>query len=431
MQTIVLYAPQFGNRLRYVAHWIFVQRWGVRYAVVDHLEDAPPGAVVYGAQKDGCFCIPDSGLLAEAGCRPHVPDAVEWGGVPLLYPGGGMAYHLPGDLFAAVFYLLSRYEEHLPFSPDKHGRYPPEQSILYKMGVLQRPLVDEWLELLRQQLAEVCGITIPAPQYSFLPTYDIDIAFHTLHKGAMRTLGALAQAALNVRMGEVGMRLKVLSGTLEDPFDSFGFMEGLHSGAGTRPLFFMLSALHTGPFDKNIHPQHPAMAAVTQRIARYADVGLHPSYNHAHGEVLQQEKQVLQGVLGIHLGQSRQHYIRFQVRDTPPILLAAGIRDDYSMGYGSKLGFRAGTGSPFMWYDFSREAEGALKLHPFCFMDTTAHYEEGMTVAQAFQCLADMNAHLRRTGSKMVTIFHNFSLGTAPEWDGWARAYAGFLNGMQ
>jgi hypothetical protein len=43
---------------------------------------------------------------------------------------------LPFDPLAATFYLVSRYEEYLPFIPDEHGRFPAKQSFAFSNGFL-------------------------------------------------------------------------------------------------------------------------------------------------------------------------------------------------------------------------------------------------------------------------------------------------------
>ena len=97
------------------------------------------------------------------------------------------------------------------------------------------------------------------------------------------------------------------------------------------------------------------------------------------------------------------------------------------MGYGSKSGFRAGTGCSFLWYDLSLERPAPLRIHPFCFMDTTAHYDEGLTSEQAFLKLDSYANILQQTNSRLVTVFHNFSLGTDKEWKGWRELYEKFI----
>jgi hypothetical protein len=97
------------------------------------------------------------------------------------------------------------------------------------------------------------------------------------------------------------------------------------------------------------------------------------------------------------------------------------------MGYGSHLGFRAGTGSSFLWFDLESNQVTGLRVHPFCFMDTTAHYEHGYSPERAFAELNAMNNILMQTGSTLVSIFHNFSLGTVREWAGWQQEYERFM----
>jgi hypothetical protein len=96
------------------------------------------------------------------------------------------------------------------------------------------------------------------------------------------------------------------------------------------------------------------------------------------------------------------------------------------MGYGSRLGFRAGTGRSFCWYDLAAEQATALRVHPFCFMDSTARFEEGLTAETAFQNLEDMKHILQKTGSRLITVFHNFSLGRDGAWKDWRAYYQAF-----
>ena len=43
---------------------------------------------------------------------------------------------IPFDIFAATFYLLSRYEEYLPHVKDNYGRFMAEESLAFKNGFL-------------------------------------------------------------------------------------------------------------------------------------------------------------------------------------------------------------------------------------------------------------------------------------------------------
>src|SRR6202171_1492397 len=81
---------------------------------------------------------------------------------------------------------------------------------------------------------------------------------------------------------------------------------------------------------------------------------------------------------------SRQHYIRMTLPQTYRKLIDVGIEKDFSMGYGSSNGFRASIASSFYWYDLKAEKKTVLMLFPFCFMDATSFYENGLTPKAAF-----------------------------------------------
>jgi hypothetical protein len=192
-------------------------------------------------------------------------------------------------------------------------------------------------------------------------------------------------------------------------------------------LYFVLAAAKTTAFDKNIHPKHPAMMRVIKNLAKEGIIGIHPSYYSHHNDTLSREKTMLEFVSGRSTHISRQHYIKVKLPDTYRLLINNKIIDDYSMGYGSHLGFRAGTGSSFLWFDVEKDIATQLRVHPFCFMDTTAHYEVKLSISEAFERLEAMSKVLEKTGSTLITVFHNFSLGTSSEWKGWRQAYEIFL----
>ncbi len=137
---------------------------------------------------------------------------------------------------------------------------------------------------------------------------------------------------------------------------------------------------------------------VIKNVAKDGTVGIHPSYYSDDGEKLIKEKKAVEHISGKHINISRQHYIRLRLPATYRMLIKNEIADDYSMGYGSHLGFRAGTGNSFPWYDLEQETTTPLRVHPFCFMDTTAHFEAKLSAMEAFERLNAMSKILERDG---------------------------------
>lgn len=438
MDTIVVYSQYQSSRLTYVLDWLLKERLQLDYRIVIEEEDIKGAAnvICYLCAIDGAVNIPDIGFMVDAapGNTPkEIPCTwLDWNGLPTLFHTGydneqDVPYTIPFDIFSAIFYLLSRYEEYLPYTADKHGRYPATESMLYKQGMLQRPIVDEWVEAFRQQLQKTWDTEIPAPSFSFQPSYDIDMAYSHAYKGIKRIVGAYIRALLKGDVEGITERTQVLKKRVIDPYDSFAWLRHLHEQHGYKPLYFVLSALRTTPFDKNIHPRHPAMIRVIKQLAKEGRIGIHPSYYATQYDVLAKENNTLKSIINQPITLSRQHYIKLVIPTTYHLLMDNDLTDDYSMGYGSHLGFRAGTGSSFLWYDLIKEKTTPIRTHPFCFMDTTAHYEMGLSVEQAFATLNAMRHILQQCGSTLVTVFHNFSLGTDQEWTGWNEAYGEFM----
>jgi hypothetical protein len=428
MEDVLVYSAADSPRLRYVLDWILRERLHLTYRITDNDYEATHAPVVisYGKAFPKSISIPDAGLLWQTGTTEVSVDTGTWQNEPTLFASHKKLFTLPFDMFSGVFWLLSRYEEYQPYKADKHGRYPARSSLMYRKGCLQRPLADEWVAELRRTLQR-SGAEVKPTTFVYQPTYDIDIAYSHLYKGATRIAGAYLRALLRMDVKQLKERTEVLKSKQKDPYDSFRWLRQLHSAYGYKPVYFVLAAEKTTLFDKNIKLQHPAMMRVVRNLAKEGVVGMHPSYYSDKVSVLANEQEQMAKAAEQQITQSRQHYIKVKLPDTYRLLLQRSITDDHSMGYGSHFGFRAGTGASFIWYDLLKEEVTSLRVHPFCFMDTTAHYEQKMNVQDAFTRLHAMAQVLEQSGSVLVTVFHNFSLGTAREWKGWRHAYESFL----
>jgi hypothetical protein len=124
---------------------------------------------------------------------------------------------------------------------------------------------------------------------------------------------------------------------------------------------------------------------------------------------------------------SRQHYLRMSFPETYQRLIRAGIKHDYTMGYANTNGFRASYAAPFKWYNLSLELATELVIHPFCFMDATAIFQNRSAVYDAFVELDDLYHQVKSVGGEFTCLFHNEYLTNQPEWLEWKNAYKAFL----
>lgn len=428
MDTLLIFVPKITNRLRYTFDVVLSQLLGIKYDITTDLirfEQRDAAKFVYGTQAIGSHpFIKSAGLLFEREIQSQELKVSDYNGIKVFFPVFDRKSMLPYDIFSAAFYLVSRYEEYLPFVADVHGRFEATSSCLHQHDILRQPVVNLWSRQLAAVLTAVFPIlTITFPTYKYLPTYDIDAAWAYLHKGLYRSLGGFARDITQFDFRELKQRWLVISGRRKDPFDSFEFQLKLQKKYQLHPKYFILFAEY-GINDKNINTRNPAFQQLIKHIADYAEVGIHPSYGSFKNKAkLRGEIKNLSDVLNRDVTQSRQHFLRLSLPITYQHLIDLDITDDYSMGYASQPGFRAGIANSFLFYDLDHDVPTNLMIHPITLMDGTLRDYLKQDVDQAISTTEELNATVRAVGGTFVTLWHNESLSDEKRWKGWTNVY--------
>lgn len=431
---LLIYAHTITPRLRYIARFLEAELTAEAVTITDNTEifiHHPDSRINYSPAKitGNEYWLVPHGLLAETDIRQQSVTISSVAGLPAFFQTeGDMGF----DIFSAVFYLLSRYEEYMPHTKDMYGRYAHENSLAYREKFLDRPLVNEWMRLFAQSLQnKFPELKLRKPLFSFIPTYDIDEAWSFKHKTWARSAGGALRDLLTGKWKRVSQRRKVLNNMEADPYDAVAWMDDLHRPSELKPHYFFLVAEQNGKYDKNTLPAETAMQTLIRHHADKYAVGLHPSWQSGDdASLLSDEKARLEKISGLKITASRQHYIRFSMPDTYRRLLAAGITEDYSMGYGSINGFRASVASPFYWYDLAKEEETTLKLFPFCFMDANCYYEQQQDAAGAYTEMKNYYEKVKAVDGLFISIWHNTFLGTEKRFEGWKEAYRTLFNAV-
>jgi hypothetical protein len=268
----------------------------------------------------------------------------------------------------------------------------------------------------------------PASEFRYRLTYDIDIAWSYKYKGFKRNAGAIAKLFFSGKWKSMVHRIRVIRGKRQDPYDAYEWMDDLHRQFNLQPIYFFLVAQQTGKHDKNIDLQNPEFQQLIKGVAAGYTVGLHPSWASGdHQTLLTMEKSWLEKISEQSITASRQHYLRFDLPATYRRLIALGIQDEYSMGYGTINGFRASVATSFLWYDLKNDTKTPLRIHPFCFMDANAYYEEKKSAAEALQEMLQFADVVRSVGGTLITVWHNSFLGIDETFEGWRDAYEHFV----
>lgn len=333
------------------------------------------------------------------------------------------------DIFAASFYLLSRYEEYLPHQRDAYGRYAHENSIAFKEGFLHLPLINIWLEEFRTAFShKFPAIALKRREFVNLITYDIDMAYSYLHKGFWRNVGGSLRSLFHGQWKLLLERWQVLAGKKKDPFDCFEWLDALHLYCRLKPYFFFLVAKNRSVYDKNISTSSRKFRELVEYYCGTYHVGLHPSWKSGDDpDLMKEELEWLEVIADKKIHASRQHYVRFDIPTTYRRLLGLGITKEFSMGYGSINGFRASVSSYFRWYDLEKEMATSLIVYPFCFMDANAYYEQRLSPGQAYDELMSLYNAVKKVNGKMISIWHNHLLGSDQRTKGWNQMFEIFM----
>ena len=429
---MIVFSHTITSRLQYILDFIGNETIGSPFQAVNDAEifRQYPGPKINYSKKsiaESEFRIQNSELLFEKGIREQAIDCFQQGDYKAFFKTEG---DFPFDIFAASFYLLSRYEEYLPHKKDIYGRFAHENSFSFKENFLHLPIINIWIEELRRSLhVKFPHLTSTHSRFTFVPTYDIDEAFAYRHKQWWRTTGGLLRSVVSGQWSTIAERLKALFRIRKDPYDSFDWMDRLHRQFDLRPIYFFLVAKKNGKYDKNISPSKRSMQRLIREHSDSYLIGIHPSWQSGDDpEKLRLEFLKLGHIAGKQISSSRQHFIRFTLPQTYRSLIDLGIESDFSMGYGSINGFRASVASPFFWYDLEKEEQTKLLLYPFCFMEANSFYEQKLSAHQTFEELKHYFEIVRSINGTLITIWHNSFLGTARQFEGWRATYEKFIS---
>ncbi|MCD6355071.1 MAG: polysaccharide deacetylase family protein [Prolixibacteraceae bacterium] len=426
---ILIYSEEITSRLEYTARLIFTGILKIEVSFTTNsakFKASESPKINYSNEKFGnAFFLKPHRLLF---CKALISPAFK----PVWYNGEKYFFEsspdsdLPFDPLAATFYLVTRYEEYFETEQDRHNRFKAEKSLLFKNGLLEKPVVNSWADLLAEKLsARFPELVFPERKFKFLSTIDIDNAWAYKHKGPWRSSGALAKALARGNSDEWKNRLNVLFGKEPDPYDTFPFLNKLFEGNEKNVRFFFLLGDYAH-YDKNISHRNKYFKKLIQATAKKYDVGIHPSYLSSKKNGLKRvhtEKRRLEKITGNPIEKSRQHFLRLQFPKTYRRLIKTGITEDYTMGFASQPGFRAGICTPYFFYDLKKEKQTKLKIIPFQVMDVTLQHYLALSPDEAWKKTEQLMQEVKKVRGTFVSVWHNETVTDKDGWEGFREIF--------
>lgn len=355
--------------------------------------------------------------------------------IPVLFssadarPGGMHELHVPIDLFGGIFFMLSRYEEAVEGAPcDRFGRYPATASLAGRESFLERPIVDEYVEILWSMLVRLRpGLQRRERRYSLHVSHDVDNPFLGCGVPVGRLLrGAAGDLVVRRDPSQAAGRLAswLLRRPGGDPGNTFGFLMDTNERAGIVGEFYFMATDRTSPFDATYGLDDPEIRRLVSSIhARGHRIGLHPGFEtYLDAARTRDEFGRLQRCcdeLGISQDSwgGRQHYLRWRNPDTWQNWQDAGLGYDATVGFADHVGFRVGTCKEFPVFNVRTASRLPLREKPLVAMERTLLDPDymGLSPEACLERMQRLAATCRRYGGTLSLLWHNTSLLTAAE----------------
>lgn len=372
--------------------------------------------------------IRSNDLLFEQGLSDIDINIYDWEDTKCFFLAGEKSA-LPYDVFAATFYLISRYEEYLPHVKDNYGRFPAEESLAYNNKFLTQPVVDIWAYKFKAVLQkQFPDFDFPKKTYSVTPIIDVPTAYKYKLVGGIRTVGGTIKDFFALRFKDVYERFGVLLGASKDPYDTYKYIINRQKKRSFKFMFFFL----VGDFsthDKNINSQKQKFVSLIKHVADYCQVGIKSSFFALNDiELLKVEKSRMEAIINTNIAGSRQSFSKVNLPESYRNLVELEIPEDYTMGYVNHLGFRAGTCTPFLFYDLDYEVQTPLKIVPYHALDFAfLKYNSLLDKQEALQKLMQQ---VKAVNGTFVPVFHNYTFSNIPRWQHFKTLFNAILNSV-
>ena len=307
-------------------------------------------------------------LLFEHGLNDTDIQVLDWEETKCFFEVKHSNSALPFDIFAATFYLLTRYEEYLPHVKDDMGRFPATESIGYKHNFLQDPVVNIWAYKFKKVLLEkYSDLVFQEKEFTITPIISVSQTFAYRNKGILRSVGGGMRDLWKLQFDKLSDRIKVIVGIKKDPYDIFDLIIQLQKQK-KRKSKVLVGLGDYSTYEKNVGYNRLEHHTIIKHIADYTEVGLKVSYEAISNlSILKKEKLRIENILNRRLRHSLCSFFKIKLPEAYRNFIELEIDEDYSMGYSEYFGFRAGTCTPFMFYDLDYEVQTPLVIHSFCY----------------------------------------------------------------
>ena len=426
---ILVYTPKITRRIEYIFKHIFINIIGIKVSFTTKVDEfvsfQGPKFSYAPTRLSNEFYIKSNSILLEQGFSDIDLEVKTWGDTKCFFYNEKGS--IPFDIFAASFYLISRYEEYLPHLKDNYGRFSYQESIAYKNNFLDDPVVDLWAYKLKSALISVFPkIYFENRMYSTKTIIDVPSVYYYKNKGFLRTIGGVFTDLFKLKPKNIYTRFMVILSLQKDPYDTFKWIINKQKKASDKFLFFFLVGKFS-TYDKNISLIKQPFVNIIKFVSDYSRVGLKLSFFALNNiEVLKNEKLDIESITNRDLIISRNSFSKVNLPINYRNLIKLNIKEDYTMGYVNKIGFRASTCTSFLFFDIDNDIQTPLLVNPYNLMDYSL-----LSINSFLDKTEKVNEvidKVKKVNGTFTTVFHNYSFSNEKRWDRFKEIFEIIIN---
>lgn len=318
------------------------------------------------------------------------------------------------DIFASSFFMLTRWEEYVDKTKDEHERFPSYASLSYKHNFLDRPVVNEYVEMLWNMLTHLeINQKRKKREYRLIPTHDVDFPlryFSTkkVFKEIARDLikNKKYMEALKKTKEYLSIKTKIKS----DPYDTFDYMIDLEKKAGLKSYFFFMGKGTNPMYDDNYDMNNSYIKNLIQKIKKNGhEIGIHPSYfTFDDKNQMNKEKEIIEKSIHQKIKYGRQHYLRFEVPTTWQNWEDNDMGWDSTLSYADKEGFRCGVCYEYSVFNILTREKLKLKEKPLIMMEGSfVTYQPNIIADEMKDKIMILIDRVKKYQGEFVFLWHN------------------------
>ncbi len=371
----------------------------------------------------------------------------KFNGIPILYEGcKKIADHIRVefnddeklietdiDIIAGSFFMLTGYEEYLMSERDEFGRFPSRDSMAFKEGFLNKPIVNIYINLLWKWINKL-NFKIRkkkiwnGKEFSFCLTHDIDllknysfipplkrITHFFLEKDNKRALSIFSEYIRSI----VGLDCGRIESLIK-----------LDKRYGLISTFFLKGGGNT-EYDDDYYKNNTILKKIISSIKKYGnEIALHGSFNSFENlDIIKSEKKYLEKLSEDEIFGIRQHCLRFSIPKTWDIQEKAGFIYDSSLVFADNVGFKCGVCFPFKPFNLIDNRILNIWEIPLIVMDGSLFDYQCLKPGDGFKIVVSLIKEVRKYNGIFNLLWHNTSMSKSKGlYPGWDTVYISIIN---